>query len=43
VDGCDANCSKGIWKENAVFKLLLGMCPLLAAMNKFENHYCKKI
>ena len=22
--------SKGIWRENAVFKLVLGMCPLLA-------------
>ena len=29
--------SKGIWKENAVFKLLLGMCPLLAVTTSAEN------
>lgn len=28
---------KGIWKENAVFKLLLGMCPLLAVTTSAEN------
>ena len=22
--------SRGIWRENAVFKLVLGMCPVLA-------------
>ena len=29
--------TKGIWKENAVFKLLLGMCPLLAVTTSAEN------
>ena len=29
--------SKGLWKENAVFKLLLGMCPLLAVTTSAEN------
>ncbi|MCW8860309.1 MAG: electron transport complex subunit E [Deltaproteobacteria bacterium] len=29
--------SKGIWKENAVFKLLLGMCPVLAVTTSAEN------
>ncbi|MCK4622595.1 MAG: electron transport complex subunit E [Desulfuromonadales bacterium] len=29
--------NKGIWKENAVFKLLLGMCPLLAVTTSAEN------
>jgi len=28
---------KGIWKENAVFKLLLGMCPTLAVTTSAEN------
>ncbi|PLX93948.1 MAG: electron transport complex subunit RsxE [Desulfuromonas sp.] len=28
---------KGIWKENAVFKLLLGMCPVLAVTTSAEN------
>ncbi len=27
----------GIWKENAVFKLLLGMCPTLAVTTSAEN------
>jgi Na+-translocating ferredoxin:NAD+ oxidoreductase subunit E len=27
----------GLWKENAVFKLLLGMCPLLAVTTSAEN------
>lgn len=29
--------TKGLWKENAVFKLLLGMCPLLAVTTSAEN------
>ncbi|WP_303721519.1 electron transport complex subunit RsxE [Malonomonas rubra] len=29
--------SKGLWKENAVFKLLLGMCPTLAVTTSAEN------
>lgn len=29
--------SKGIWKENAVFKLLLGLCPVLAVTTSAEN------
>ncbi len=29
--------SKGLWKENAVFKLLLGMCPVLAVTTSAEN------
>ena len=29
--------TKGIWKENAVFKLLLGMCPVLAVTTSAEN------
>jgi electron transport complex protein RnfE len=29
--------SKGIWTENAVFKLLLGMCPTLAVTTSAEN------
>jgi electron transport complex protein RnfE len=28
---------RGIWKENAVFKLLLGMCPVLAVTTSAEN------
>jgi len=29
--------NKGVWKENAVFKLLLGMCPTLAVTTSAEN------
>ncbi|NCO52932.1 MAG: electron transport complex subunit E [Deltaproteobacteria bacterium] len=29
--------SKGLWKENAVFKLMLGMCPVLAVTTSAEN------
>jgi electron transport complex protein RnfE len=29
--------SKGIWRENAVFKLVLGMCPTLAVTTSTEN------
>jgi len=29
--------SKGLWKENAVFKLVLGMCPTLAVTTSAEN------
>lgn len=29
--------SKGLWKENAIFKLLLGMCPTLAVTTSAEN------
>ena len=28
---------KGIWKENTVFKLVLGMCPTLAVTTSAEN------
>ena len=28
---------KGLWRENAVFKLLLGMCPTLAVTTSAEN------
>ncbi len=28
---------KGLWRENAVFKLLLGMCPALAVTTSAEN------
>lgn len=28
---------KGIWKDNAVFRLLLGMCPILAVTTSAEN------
>lgn len=31
------NFTKGLWKENAVFKLLLGMCPTLAVTTSAEN------
>jgi Na+-translocating ferredoxin:NAD+ oxidoreductase subunit E len=29
--------TKGIWRENAVFKLFLGMCPVLAVTTSAEN------
>jgi len=29
--------TKGIWRENAVFKLVLGMCPTLAVTTSAEN------
>ncbi|MFO7766502.1 MAG: electron transport complex subunit E [Pelovirga sp.] len=29
--------NRGIWKENAVFKLLLGLCPVLAVTTTAEN------
>jgi len=29
--------SKGLWQENAVFRLLLGMCPTLAVTTSAEN------
>jgi len=29
--------TKGLWQENAVFKLLLGMCPALAVTTSAEN------
>ncbi len=29
--------SKGIWRENAIFKLVLGMCPALAVTTSAEN------
>ncbi len=29
--------SNGIWRENAVFKLLLGLCPALAVTTSAEN------
>ena len=29
--------TKGIWRENAVFKLVLGMCPVLAVTTSAEN------
>lgn len=29
--------SKGLWRENAVFKLLLGLCPTLAVTTSAEN------
>lgn len=29
--------SKGLWKENAVFRLLLGLCPTLAVTTSAEN------
>ena len=32
-----AEFSKGIWKENPVFKLVLGMCPALAVTTSAEN------
>jgi electron transport complex protein RnfE len=28
---------KGIWRDNAVFRLLLGMCPILAVTTSAEN------
>ncbi len=28
---------RGIWKENAVFKLLLGLCPVLAVTTSADN------
>lgn len=28
---------KGVWRENAVFRLLLGMCPILAVTTSAEN------
>ena len=28
---------KGLWKENPVFVMLLGMCPILAVTNTVEN------
>ncbi len=32
-----AEFTKGLWKENAVFKLMLGLCPLLAVTTSAEN------
>ena len=32
-----AEFSKGIWRENAVFRLLLGLCPVLAVTTSAEN------
>ncbi len=29
--------NKGIWRENAVFKLMLGLCPTLAVTTSAEN------
>ena len=29
--------SKGIWRENAVFRLLLGLCPVLGVTTTMEN------
>ena len=29
--------SKGLWRENAVFRLLLGLCPTLAVTTSAEN------
>lgn len=29
--------NRGIWKENAVFKLLLGLCPVLAVTTSAKN------
>ncbi len=29
--------NKGLWRENAVFKLLLGLCPMLAVTTSAEN------
>jgi Na+-translocating ferredoxin:NAD+ oxidoreductase subunit E len=29
--------SKGLWKENPVFRLVLGMCPVLAVTTSVEN------
>lgn len=29
--------TKGLWRENAVFKLVLGMCPTLAVTTSAEN------
>ncbi|OVE75445.1 electron transport complex subunit RsxE [bacterium E08(2017)] len=29
--------SKGIWKENPIFRLVLGMCPTLAVTTSVEN------
>jgi len=29
--------TRGLWKENAVFKLLLGLCPVLAVTTNAEN------
>ena len=29
--------TRGIWQENAVFKLLLGLCPVLAVTTSAEN------
>ena len=31
--------TKGSWQENAVFKLLLGMCPLLGVTTSAENGF----
>ncbi len=28
---------KGFWRENAVFRLLLGLCPALAVTTSAEN------
>ena len=32
-----AEFSKGFWRENAVFRLLLGLCPVLAVTTNAEN------
>ena len=29
--------TKGIWKENPIFRLVLGMCPTLAVTTSLEN------
>ena len=29
--------TKGIWKENPIFRLVLGMCPTLAVTTSVEN------
>ena len=29
--------TKGLWKENPIFRLVLGMCPTLAVTTSLEN------
>ena len=34
------NFSRGIWAENPVFVMLLGLCPTLATTNNITNAFC---
>lgn len=39
MDGLIKEFKKGLWKENAVFVMMLGMCPTLAVTNSATNGF----